>query len=146
MTKTSTKHSVRIRKKELKNGAKSLYLDIWYKGKREYEFLKLYLVNPKDPFDRESNRENEKLAERIRAKRQMEMNDNEYGSDSTFMVDTLLFPYFQSMLQSRKDSLGNFGDASARLERFDACFCRGVSEGGQDLVGVGWKGHRIPAC
>jgi len=50
------KEPVRLREKILANGNKSLYLDIYRDGKREYEFLKLYLINPKTPIDKEQNR------------------------------------------------------------------------------------------
>lgn len=38
------KEPIRIRRKKLTNGNVSLYLDIYLNGKREYEFLKLYLI------------------------------------------------------------------------------------------------------
>jgi hypothetical protein len=37
------KEIVRLREKPLKDGQKSLYLDIYVNGARSYEFLKLYL-------------------------------------------------------------------------------------------------------
>ena len=41
------KEPIRIRRKKLTNGNVSLYLDIYLNGKREYEFLKLYLIPEK---------------------------------------------------------------------------------------------------
>ena len=41
---SKAKEPVRIRYKNLANGNKSIYLDIYQNGKRNYEFLKLYLV------------------------------------------------------------------------------------------------------
>ena len=38
------KEPIRLRIKKLANGSQSLYLDFYFEGKREYEFLKLYLV------------------------------------------------------------------------------------------------------
>ena len=46
-TKKSESVPVRIRFKELENGNKSIYLDIYYERKRRYEFLKL-LEKPRD--------------------------------------------------------------------------------------------------
>ena len=50
------KEPVRIRFKELQNGNKSIYLDIYRNGKRTYEFLKLYIVPEIDPASRAMNR------------------------------------------------------------------------------------------
>ena len=45
----NTKEPVRLREKELANGVRSLYLDIYVNGKRCYEFLKLYLIPETNP-------------------------------------------------------------------------------------------------
>lgn len=39
----NSKESVRIRLKSLVDGSQSTYLDCFYKGKREYRFLNIYL-------------------------------------------------------------------------------------------------------
>ena len=38
------KEPVRLREKKLKDGNRSLYLDIYSNGIRKYEYLKLYLI------------------------------------------------------------------------------------------------------
>ena len=38
------KEPIKLRAKNLSNGNKSLYLDIYKDGKRYYEFLKLYII------------------------------------------------------------------------------------------------------
>ncbi len=44
------------------------------------EFLKLYLMDkPKNPFDKQHNKETQALAENIRAKRQLELQAGDYG-------------------------------------------------------------------
>ena len=50
------KEPVRIRFKELKNGNKSIYLDIYRDGKRTYEFLKLYRLPEINARIKEQNR------------------------------------------------------------------------------------------
>ena len=67
--------TVILRKKDLANGKKSLYLDIWQGDKRYYEFLKLYTK----PGDKDANKENLKMAENIRAKKELELNSLDYG-------------------------------------------------------------------
>lgn len=52
--KDMSKEPIRLRAKDLKNGGKSLYLDIYFEGMRRYEFLKLYLK----PDKRENKVEN----------------------------------------------------------------------------------------
>ena len=55
------KEPIRIRTKKLNNGNESIYLDIYVDGKRNYEFLKLYLVPEKDRATKNRNAETMKL-------------------------------------------------------------------------------------
>ena len=41
---TKVKEPIRLRMKELSNGSKSLYLDVYRNGKRSYEYLKMYII------------------------------------------------------------------------------------------------------
>ncbi len=67
------KEPIRLRRKQLANGNISLYLDIYYNGKRDYEFLKMYLVPEKTKADKERNRQTLQLANSVKAKRIIEM-------------------------------------------------------------------------
>ena len=49
------KEPIRLRTKELANGSKSLYLDIYRNGKRTYEYLKMYLIPETDRNARQQN-------------------------------------------------------------------------------------------
>ena len=82
------KQSVILREKKLKNGRKSLYLDIWSNGKRSYEFLKLYLEKPVNTLLRDENRRTRQLAETIRAKRQIELQNEAYDVIKQAIKDT----------------------------------------------------------
>lgn len=78
------KEPIRIRRKKLTNGNVSLYLDIYLNGKREYEFLKLYLIPEKTKADREANRQTLQLANSIKARRIVEVQNGEHGFKSAY--------------------------------------------------------------
>lgn len=115
----SKKQSVRLREKDLANGNKSLYLDIWHEGRRKYEFLKLYLEKPKNTLIRENNKQTLRLAESIRAKRQLEIQNKQYGFTSDFKQDTNFIEYFKSLIIKRKDSQGNFGNWESAIKHLE---------------------------
>ena len=52
----SNKESIKLRKRKMPTGNTSLYLDIYRNGKREYEYLRLYLIPEKNRQDKEKNR------------------------------------------------------------------------------------------
>lgn len=63
------KEPVRIREKRLNDGNVSLYLDIYYRGARKKEGLKLYLVPEINSAAKLQNANTRKLAEQIKAQR-----------------------------------------------------------------------------
>ena len=64
------KEPIKVRLKSLADGNKSIYLDIYYKGVRKYEYLKLYLV-PEISVTTQlvENKQTMAVAERIKAER-----------------------------------------------------------------------------
>lgn len=67
--KSKIKEPVRLRTKKLANGNLSLYLDTYYRGKRSYEFLRLYLIPERTPLDRRVNHAVKRAANAIKASR-----------------------------------------------------------------------------
>ncbi len=74
-----SKEPIRIRYKALNNGNQSIYLDLYYDGRREYEFLKLYLVPETSAANKEANKETLKLANAIKAQKIVELQNNAHG-------------------------------------------------------------------
>jgi len=82
------------------SGNVSLYLDIYVKGVRSYEYLHLYLSPNKK--DKEKNRETMMLAEAICAKRLVEVRNGQYGFKSPVSVS--LREYVQRIIDTKKGS------------------------------------------
>ena len=76
---TRAKEPVRIRFKDLNNGNKSIYLDVYRDGKRSYEFLKLYLVPEKSPVAKVQNEQVMAAANAIKSQRIIELSNNTAG-------------------------------------------------------------------
>jgi hypothetical protein len=71
--------SVTLRKRKNSDGTISLILDIYHNGVRKYEFLKeLKLAKPSSLKDREKNKQNLELAEKIVVKKAQELSAADY--------------------------------------------------------------------
>ena len=108
----SQKEPVRLRERRLANGNISLYLDIYREGKRQREFLKLYLFQAKTPAEREQNRQTLATAQAIKAKRQIELQNGEYSFTQQFKEDTPFLEYYRNMCEKRHnpESKSNWGN------------------------------------
>lgn len=91
--------AVKIRKKRCKDGRQSLYLDIYHAGRRQYEFLQLFIGSNK-----EENKETLRLAESIRAKRQIEINAGRFDMVPSFKAKTDFLAYFEKKSAGRNHS------------------------------------------
>lgn len=105
-----SKEPIKVRKKKLKDGSVSLYLDIYYNGKRKYEFLKLYLVPGNTASVKAKNKQTIQLANSIKAQRQIEIQNHEYGFKSDFKLETNFLDYYDNMCTERFGSPGNWGN------------------------------------
>lgn len=92
--------AVNLKWRSLKNGVKSAYLDININGNRSYEFLKIRLLKN----DKE-RKEKKRLAEAIRAKRELEIASGEYNFLPTHRKKVDFIKYFEDYLQhyTKKD-------------------------------------------
>ncbi len=102
MATKKTKEMVYLRIRPRANGNASLFLDLNVNGIRKHEFLSLYLVPERTKDDRAKNRETLALAESIKAKRIIELQQMKFGVDIPVTKDVLLYEYLQVIID-RKD-------------------------------------------
>lgn len=106
---------IEIRTRELKNGNRTIYLDYYDKGKRWYEYPKLYLVPDSAPHAKELNKNAMDKAVAIRAKRMLGETPEEDGSPlkeaDKILVSTWMDEYAKAMA-------ANVGLSSTYLKHF----------------------------
>lgn len=120
------KEAIRLRQRELTTGNISLYLDIYINGRRSYEYLKLYLTPEKTREDRQRNKETLKLAEAIKSKRLVELQNGRFGFEQAFKLDTNFLDYYRHLCEERHHnpaSLGNWGNWYSALKHLER-YCR----------------------
>lgn len=106
---------VTLRKRE-KSGKISLYLDYYHKGKRKYEYLRLYLKpKPRTKEERDANRKTLRLAENLKAKRQLELQNGIYGFADNERMNGDFLTYFEVLAEKRRDSDGNYSNWMSAL-------------------------------
>lgn len=91
--------AVKLREKILSNGQRSLYLDVYHRGKRSYEFLKLYLSGTK-----EHDAETLRLAETIRAQREIELQASAHGLVPAHLRKANFVEFFEVLSEKRHKS------------------------------------------
>jgi len=89
---TNYKRKIKIRLKELKTGGNSIYLDTWQKGKRQYEFLNLYLTG-----DTIRDAEAIRKAIMIRDKREQDIESNVFGTVPNWKAKADFIAYHKQM-------------------------------------------------
>jgi len=112
--KNKNKEIVRLREKVLTDGNTSLYLDVYWKGERHYDFLNLFMNSGLTQTDKQTNRETWNLAQQIKAQRLIDLQSGKYNvyeskSDQSFL------DYFKQLTTNRYNSQGNYGN-------WDSCY------------------------
>lgn len=131
------KEPVRLRFKTLSNGNKSIYLDMYRNGQREYEFLHLYLVPEQTPLDKMQNEQTMQAANAIKAQRILELTNNEAGLKQISRGKMLLSDWLRRYYDLRKDNsrttrwhilkiaeiLKQYAGDKVRMQDVDTDFC-----------------------
>jgi site-specific recombinase XerD len=102
------KEPVRIRFRQLKNGSQSIYLDIYDKGERSYEFLGMYKVPERSQVDIDRNRETLAQVKIIQAQKIIELQAEAHGlpNTSTRKQKTLLCDFVKHIADKKKEQGG----------------------------------------
>lgn len=113
--------SIILRQRTLPSGRTTLYLDIICNGRRKVESLKLFLIPETSRADKQKNKETLKLAEAIRAKRVVEVQNKEFGFKSDFAEDTNFYDYYVAITEKRlgTESRGNWGNWRSCLKHME---------------------------
>ena len=108
--------------RQRKKGNKiSLYLDYYQQGKRNYEYLHLYLI-PKplkgslSKSEKDENKKNLELAESIRSKRHFEIQNGIYGFQDHGKLKGSFLRYMEYHAEKRKASTGNYENWNSALK------------------------------
>lgn len=125
VTKTmanNSKEPIRLRKKPISGGRSSLYLDIYIAGRRRYEFLKLYLYPETSRAAKDKNKQTLHLADAIRAKRVVDLQNNRWGFDATGKLDTNFLAYYRAVAEKRRGKKKEWN--AANYGNWHACYIR----------------------
>ena len=102
---------VKLRTKPIKGNRQTLYLDFYppiqkTNGKiTRREFLGLYIFDkPKTPVERQFNKETKALAQNIWAKRQLEIQSNQYGFLSSKDQEANFINYFRVLAEKHEQT------------------------------------------
>ena len=102
----NTKEPVRLREKELANGVRSFYLDIYVNGKRSYEFLKLYLIPETNPQAKVQNENTMRAANTIKLNRILEITNNKAGLKNTSIRAKMLLKDWMETFRQAQEQKG----------------------------------------
>ena len=134
------KEPIRLRMKELADGSKSLYLDIYRNGKRSYEYLKMYIIPETDDNARKRNAATMTAANTIKSRRIIELTNGEAGIKCTddkkavLLLDWMNTYMDNQLKRGKKDGhqikvaiqiVKDYAGERVTMEQVDKTFCQG---------------------
>ncbi|BFK47627.1 tyrosine-type recombinase/integrase [Alistipes sp. i18-0019-D1] len=134
------KEPIRLRMKELANGSKSLYLDIYRNGKRSYEYLKMYIIPETDDNARKRNAATMTAANTIKSRRIIELTNGEAGikraedKEAVLLLDWMNIYMGNQQKRGKKDGhqikvaiqiLKEYAGERVTMDQVDKAFCQG---------------------
>lgn len=141
--KNIAKEPIKVRFKELADGSKSVYLDIYRDGRRQYEFLKFYITPERTPLDKVQNRNTMQAVNAIKSQRLIELTNSIAGIKNTATRGKMmLLDWMQQYLQQQKASgkrdthhinratalLEQYAGRTMRMKDVNRAFCNGFLE------------------
>lgn len=123
---------IKIRQKPQRStGKTSLVLEYYYgytrddegriKHRRKFETLEYYLyTDPKNKLERDHNKVNLEMAEKVKAKRLLVEQNEQYGFAVKYKIRTNLVEYIKGLIEQRKESPGNWGNWDSALKHLVA--------------------------
>lgn len=132
---------VTLRKKAISKGQISLYLDYYppvmhpSTGKKtRREFLRLYIYEkPKGELERHHNKQTIALAESMRAKRQLDLQNGQYGFRFEVHKEKNFLDYFNALAEKRASTINNYNAWLSAIKRFKDFAPNGITFGELDI-------------
>ncbi len=106
ITVKSTKEPIRLRFKSLAKGVQSIYLDCYLDGKRNYEFLKLYLVPETNAMTKAQNEATMQAANAIKLTRILEYTNNKAGLKTTMLKSKQTLAEWMETFRQKQEQKG----------------------------------------
>lgn len=105
--RVGTKEPVKIRFKNLADGRQSIYLAYWQNGKWKYEFLKQHLIPEHTKQDAKENKETLSFANAVKAKRIVELRNDEHGFKNKAVSGANLLYFIDGIAEKHLERTNN---------------------------------------